>query len=396
MDHDPVRAGLDVRRRPRHGVLHAHPENEALDAGDDHEVARHLRPLALCKSVAEVLDRVLRLVRIGAEEGVSLQAALVLDHDGRDAEPLERLDREDEVLGLSAGVAVVDDRLRRHLDDVAHGLHARRDVDGLDVGLALRGRVGEAREPHPVELALAVGRRDPRLLDDQPGEPVVRLEQPDERLRREQPPQALQPDRRRDADLAQRLVERGRRDALGVRHLDELAAPLGQHLDHALPRCRLDARLPVVAVDDEVGPVLPQVRLVVERLLGHDARDALQVLDHDLPLLVAHVRQPLVARDRRVGEQADRHLAVLAGLREDVQVARVDEVGTHADVDGRLRGGVAAAMVSGDWARAPASEAPGESAAELRLVRPVGAYSSGVSSRRKPRNRLARASRPCP
>ena len=88
-------------------------------------------------------------------------------------------------------------------------------------------------------------------------------------------------------------------------HLDQLAAPLGQHLDDPLARRCLHARHPVVAVDHVVGPVAPQVRLVVERLLRHDARDALDVLDDDLPLLVRHVRQPLVARDGRVGQQAD-------------------------------------------------------------------------------------------
>ena len=62
-------------------------------------------------------------------------------------------------------------------------------------------------------------------------------------------------------------VERGRRDPLGVRDLDELAAPLRERLDHALPRRCLDAGPPVVAVDDEVGPSTAQVRLVVERLL---------------------------------------------------------------------------------------------------------------------------------
>ena len=42
--------------------------------------------------------------------------------------------------------------------------------------------------------------------------------------------------------------------------------------------------------------------------------------------------EPLVAGDRLIGQQADDHLAILARHVDDVDVAGMNQVGTHADV----------------------------------------------------------------
>ena len=116
-------------------------------AAKDTKGRKDLRALPFGDQVAEALDRILHLGDVGAEEGVPLESGLVLDDDGRNTETLEGPDGEDEVLRSPPRVAVVDDRLGRHLHDVVHGLEARGSVHGFDVGFAACRRVGQAAQP---------------------------------------------------------------------------------------------------------------------------------------------------------------------------------------------------------------------------------------------------------
>jgi hypothetical protein len=172
-------------------------------------------------------------------------------------------------------------------------------------------------------------------VDDQTRQPVVGFEELDQGLVVDQPTQASEPDARCDPDLSDRSVQLRGGDALGVWHFHKPAAPHLERVDHALPRCALDAAPPVVAVDDEVGSQSLEVRDVVERLLRDDLRHALEVLDDCAPLLVGHVGKPLVARDGGVGQQTDRDVPQVRGLLQDVDVSGVDEVSAHPDVHGR-------------------------------------------------------------
>ena len=86
-------------------------------------------------------------------------------------------------------------------------------------------------------------------------------------------------------------------------------------------------------MDDEVGPELEQVGDVVEGRLRDDAGDALELGDHGAALRPVHVGQALVARDSLVRENADGDLAERGGGLDDVEVARMHQVGTHGDID---------------------------------------------------------------
>ena len=242
----------------------------------------------------------------------------------------------------TTSVGVVEHGLGGALKHLLDGVEAVGDIDRLDVGLAARKGVCERARPHPVEGAgwtefgLLLG-----VLDDEPGEAVVRLQEAQEGLGGKKAPEHVAPTVGRDAEFAETLVERGGADALGVLRLDELATPFGDDVDDVLARLLLNALAPVTAVDDEVGLEGAEVGLVVKRRLRHGARNVLDGIDDGPALLKRHVGKALVAGDGRVGEDAHDNLAMLGGDLEDVEVPGMDEVGAHANVDeGAGAGGV--------------------------------------------------------
>src|SRR5690606_8081520 len=307
-------------------------------ARDDHEVVGDPSLLARPDLRTEVLDCILRLDDVVAEKGIFLEADVVLDHGGGYAELVERAHGELEMLGLAARVRVVNDRFRRDLEQIVQRLRAGRDVYRLDVRFPFGGGLREAARPDAVELAARADEVEAGICDDESGQAVVGFHQAHQGLRGQQTAKLVAANVRRDADLLDRLVQLSRRDTLRIRNLDELAAPLLEHPDHGLSHLALDALSPVVTVDDVVGAIAAEIGNVVEGLLGHDPRDALQVLDDRFPLLVGHEREALVAGNSGVGEQADRYLSELVGPFDDVQMARMDQIGAHRDVNllGRL------------------------------------------------------------
>ena len=157
-------------------IVDALAGDEALAAGNDHEVLCHLGVLAGTYLLAEVLDGVLRLNGIGAKERVLLQAHLVLNDNSRDAVALQCAYRKHKVLQLAARVAVVDDGLRRALQNVRQVLHTCCQVNSLNVGLTLRCRVCERRTPHAVEGVHVQAVLHLKVLADESRQSVVYLQ----------------------------------------------------------------------------------------------------------------------------------------------------------------------------------------------------------------------------
>ena len=79
---------------------------------------------------------------------------------------------------------------------------------------------------------------------------------------------------------------------------------------------------------------------VVESFLGDDFCDAFNVLYNDFSLIERKAGESLVTGDRLVGEQAHHNIAILACRIDDIDVARVDEVGAHADIYFLVHSGV--------------------------------------------------------
>jgi hypothetical protein len=202
VDHDAVRAGSYVGPGALQRLVHGVSRDEALQAGDDHELLGDLGVLPGTDLLAEVLHGGQGLLHVGAEEGVPLEAHLVLDDYGGDPVALQCAYGEDEVLRPAAGVPVVDEGLGRALQDVGQVLHAGGEVHRLDVGLALAGGIGQAGGPHAVEIVQAVLLLDLGVLHYEPGDPRMDLHDPDERLRLHQPPEGHEPQLGGGAELA--------------------------------------------------------------------------------------------------------------------------------------------------------------------------------------------------
>ena len=232
VDHDAVGARRHISGSALQSVFHPLFEDKALDARDDHEIVRALRLLTRRDLRREVLDRVLLLLDLRAEERVLLEADLVLQDHGGDAHALQGVNVVDEVLDEAARIGVEDDWLRRHVHDVVDRADARRHVDELDVGLALRRRVAEARYPKRVELVEAALVLDDGLLRQKPREPVVHLDGLDDGHDLQQAAQAAAAKLRHDEPFLHALVDLldGRVPRIG--HLDELAARLREVFQH--------------------------------------------------------------------------------------------------------------------------------------------------------------------
>ena len=104
--------------------------------------------------MAESLDTILGLRHVGPKQGVLLQTSLVFDDRSGHSQPLERSHRELEVLGLSARVCVIDDRLGGDLEHFVQCRDPRGNVYRLDVRLPLGGGVRQGAAPHAVKLSI--------------------------------------------------------------------------------------------------------------------------------------------------------------------------------------------------------------------------------------------------
>ena len=118
MDHDTVGACLDESECSCESVVHTLFEDKALDTCDYHEVIGELCSLAGSDLSAHFLNCSLCLLYLGTEEGVLLQALLVLDDNSAYAHSFEGTYCVNEMLGKSACIAVEDDRLGCNFHDV--------------------------------------------------------------------------------------------------------------------------------------------------------------------------------------------------------------------------------------------------------------------------------------
>lgn len=182
VDHDAVGPGVDVGLDAAESIFLSGASDEGLAAGDDHEVVGDTGGAAHFDLFNDGFDGGLTLVVAGFEEGVLLEAGLVLDDDSGDPKALESTDHVGKVVGEAAGVAVEDDGLGGDFKDVVDGVESGGEVDAFDVGLAFGGGVGQRREPHGVELNLAVVAGDGAVFDDEATESAVGLEDANEGL----------------------------------------------------------------------------------------------------------------------------------------------------------------------------------------------------------------------
>lgn len=329
VDHDAVRAGLDVGSGTVQGLIDGMARDEAFEPCDYHELLGDLRVLPGADLLAEVLLGAEGLLHLRAVEGVPLEAHLVLDYHGGYAVALEGADGEHEVLRLPAGVPVVDEGLGGALEDVGEVLHAGGQVHGLDVRLALAGGVGEARGPHPVEIVEAVLLLDLGVLHYEPGDAGVHLHDPDEGFGFDEPPQGHQPELGGGAELPAVGADDGGVDAVRVRDVHYAASPFPEYLRGLLPDPAEGAGDPVVPVDHVLGFESAEVVLPAPVVLRDDLGDTFDAAYDDLPLLVCEVRGVFAGYDGPVGEQADHHPSELGGLGDDVEIAGVDDVPHH-------------------------------------------------------------------
>ena len=179
VDHDHVGARLGKGGGAFQRIVHAAFQNQAFNVRADDEILGALRLFAHVDLFAEVGNRRLRLVHLGAEQAVFLQAGLILDNGHRNSHPLERADGVDKMLGEPARVAVKDDGLGGDLADVVDRAEARGHVDQLDVGLALGGGVAQRADPHRVELPHAAVFRDLGVHYDQARQAAVGFQRGD-------------------------------------------------------------------------------------------------------------------------------------------------------------------------------------------------------------------------
>ena len=92
VDHDAVRSGSTERVRTFQRVRHSLFEDQALDAGDDHEIIGQLHLFPGGDFFAEMLDGILCLLRLRAEQRILFQADFVFNDDGGNAHALEGAD----------------------------------------------------------------------------------------------------------------------------------------------------------------------------------------------------------------------------------------------------------------------------------------------------------------
>ena len=83
MNHNSVRTSLDIRVAARQRIVHALFKNQRFASGNNHKLLRAKRILSGCNLGTEVLDGVLSLLNLGAEERVFLETRLILYDDHR-------------------------------------------------------------------------------------------------------------------------------------------------------------------------------------------------------------------------------------------------------------------------------------------------------------------------
>ena len=333
VDHDAVCSRRNVGIRPCERVVKALLEDQALDARDDHELLCALRGLARCNLLGEVLDGILRLRDLRAEERVALCARLVLDDDGGDADALEGADVVGKMLRGSARVHVENDGFRRDIHDLVDGLDAVGEVDELDVRLAARGRVAQTRDPHGVELVKPAVVLDDGFLCDESGQTVVHLDRLDDGDDLEKAAESAAARLRHGELLAHAPVDVADLCAFGIGRLNELAAAACECGKNVLADGGLRALRPVAPVHDVVGAEAVDDLIVHDVFLHDDLCDLGQHADHFHALFERLGRETVVAHHLRIGEHADRDRSELCRRTQEVSVPLVDDVGAEARIN---------------------------------------------------------------
>ena len=133
MDHNGIGSGLHKCKCAFQSVVHTLFQYEALNPGANHKVFCFLGFFTGFDLLAEVLNRILLLLDLCAEQGVFLQSDLVFYDDHRNPHTLKRTDGIDKMLGLSAGVAVEYYGFGGHLHYIIDGTEAAGHVNNLNI-----------------------------------------------------------------------------------------------------------------------------------------------------------------------------------------------------------------------------------------------------------------------
>ena len=123
MDHDAIRSASQVDFRARQRILQACSGDEALDAGEDQEIAGEHRPPGYGNLVREgpgVFELMLYVVR----ETRALRARFILHDDSGDSKPFEAAAQLHECEIITACVGIRDDRKCADCCDITYGVDA--------------------------------------------------------------------------------------------------------------------------------------------------------------------------------------------------------------------------------------------------------------------------------
>ena len=92
-------------------------------------------------------------------------------------------------------------------------------------------------------------------------------------------------------------------------------------------------------MNHKVGSKPTKVLHVIQSGLRHDPGDPLQVFDDGAALPKGHIRKALVAGNRLIRQDPDDDLPVPCRRMNDVEMSRMDDIGTHGNVNYRVISG---------------------------------------------------------
>ena len=174
---------------------------------------------------------------------------------------------------------------------------------------------------------------DDRLLGDETRESVMGLDDLDSGGDLEQLPQTAAAVLGHGQLLAELLVNLACFLASSVGDLDQFASKAGEEIKDVGTNDAFRAALPVVTVDDVIGPELFDDGVVEIVVLDDDPGDALKGLVEPYPLVLGDGWELVVANERLVAEGSQDDLAIPLGIPDDVQVSLVDDVGAERGID---------------------------------------------------------------
>ena len=333
MDHDGVRACRRKGEGPFQRVLHALFQDQALNPGADHELLRPLGFLARPDLFAEVLNAVLGLDDLRAEEGILLQAGLVLnDHHGH-AHPLQGADCIDKMLRQPAGVSVEDNGFGGHFHDIVDRPEPAGHIHQFNIRLSLGGGIAQGGDPHGVKLPGTAIFMHHGVFHDQAGQAVMGFHNRHQALGVHHLPQPAPADVRHRQFRPFPALEFFILLVPAVGKLRQPSAVGGQNGNHFVPDGLLEAGTPVIPVHHNVRAVFFQVLPVAERPLFHHPGNPRNVLKQAHTLRGGHQREPLVGSHRLIRQDADNQLAEPLRPADNGDVAAVDNIRGEAHID---------------------------------------------------------------